>query len=81
MIITEEGRVYVAVGDVVHFMHSDYVCVVDPIGNKYGGCKRCAFCKKRPCNILECCGGYRYDGEYVYFELLSKQEGGEDDNQ
>lgn len=81
MIITDEGRLYVAVGVVVSYRGSDYVCLADPIGNKQGGCQKCAFCKERPCNIIECRGSHRNDGEYVYFKLLGKQEGGKDDNQ
>ena len=76
MIITNEGRLYVAVGVVVTYKGNDYVCLAAPVGNKLGGCQNCALCKVKPCKIIECRGSYRYDGEGVYFKLLGKKEGG-----
>lgn len=78
MIITDEGRLFVAVGVFVSYKGSDYVCLADPIGNKQGGCQNCAFCMERPCNIIECRGSHRKDGEYVYFKSLGKKKGGEE---
>lgn len=75
MNLTDTSRVIVAVGETISYKGSVYECVVDPVGNRNGGCQKCDFCKEQPCAVMECRASHRNDGEYVYFV---KKEGGEE---
>lgn len=83
MIITKEGCIVVAVGEVISYNGRVYGCMAAPDVFGPGGCgEECAFSKdSRICARMECRSNMRADGLCVLFKLFGEMEGGQDDNQ
>lgn len=78
MIITKEGTIVMAVGDVFVFDGRVYSCEVDTGVDLSGECERCVG-NKYPwlCSIMECGSNRRGDGLSVSFKPFGEKEGGE----
>lgn len=70
MIVTNDWRIVVAVGEPVSFRGRVFVCELDNDMDEETGCSICAFRKKRICKLMECCYSNRYDALPVHFKQL-----------
>lgn len=79
MILTIEGRVIVAVGEVISYKGRVCECVNDA-GLKAGeACEKCVFCcHDMACVTLECRSEVRPDGLGVFYRPFGEKEGGEE---